>query len=60
MYPLKDLLDLRKSPDILWFNPNIHPQFEWDRRLQNLEKAADHYGLKLIKEGECREDYWKD
>ena len=60
MYPLKDLLDLQKSPDILWFNPNIHPQFEWDRRLQNLEKAADHYGLKLIKEGECREDYWKD
>lgn len=60
MYPLADLLELGKSPDILWFNPNIHPQFEWDRRLDNLAKVADHYSLNLIREGACLEDYWKN
>ena len=60
MYPLKLLTSQGIEPDCFWFNPNIHPQFEWDRRLENLQKACDSYGLKLIREGEsCEEDYWR-
>ena len=59
MYPVDFLKESGRELDLFWFNPNIHPQFEWNRRLENLQKAADHYGVKLIAEGECREDYWK-
>ena len=60
MYPLKLLTSQGIDPDCFWFNPNIHPQFEWDRRLENLQKACDHYGLELKKAGEaCEEDYWR-
>ena len=59
MYPQKFLLDEGTAYDMLWFNPNIHPQFEWDRRLENLQIAADHYGVQLFREGVCLEDYWK-
>ena len=59
MYPQEVLKDEGTSYDMLWFNPNIHPEFEWNRRLVNLGKAADHYGVKLITEGICMEDYWK-
>ena len=53
-----------KDIELFWFNPNIHPQFEWERRLENLHKAADHFGVELIEEGgqghiDCREEYWK-
>ena len=60
MYPLKLLTSQGIEPDCFWFNPNIHPQFEWDRRLLNLQKACDSYGIKLLKEGvACEEDYWR-
>lgn len=59
MYPQEVLKEEGTVYDMLWFNPNIHPQFEWDRRLENLSKAADHYDVKLITEGICMEDYWK-
>jgi len=58
MYPQSVLHEEDTKYDLLWFNPNIHPQFEWDRRLDNLRKAADHYGNTLIAEGICMEDYW--
>ena len=60
MYPQEVLKGEGTVYDMLWFNPNIHPRFEWNRRLQNLNKAADHYGVKLISEGICMEDYWKE
>ena len=59
MYPQSLLQDEGTPYDLLWFNPNIHPQFEWDRRLENLQKAADHFNVQLIRQGECLEDYWK-
>lgn len=60
MYPLKFLTSQGIEPDCFWFNPNIHPQFEWDRRLENLQKACDSYGLKLVREGvSCEEEYWR-
>ena len=59
MYPQSFLHDEGISYDMLWYNPNIHPEFEWNRRHENLQKAADHYGVRLISEGECLEDYWR-
>ncbi|MBO7426083.1 MAG: epoxyqueuosine reductase QueH [Clostridiales bacterium] len=59
MYPQKVLQSDNISYDMLWFNPNIHPEYEWNRRLVNLRLAADHYGVKLHEEGVCMEDYWK-
>jgi len=44
---------------MVWYNPNIHPEFEWNRRLENLHKAAEHYGVSLIEIPGYMEDYWK-
>ena len=60
MYPLDLLLTNAKDFDCFWYNPNIQPQFEFDRRHENLQKACDHYGVKLISVGtECMQDYWE-
>ena len=60
MYPVDLLLKDDRDIDLLWYNPNIQPQFEWDRRLENLGKVAEHYGVKLITVGDaCEEEYWK-
>lgn len=58
MYPVDYLLSNDVDLDLFWFNPNIHPEFEWNRRLENLRKVADHYKLDLIETGDCREQYW--
>ena len=58
MYPQSVLHEVGTEYDMIWFNPNIHPEFEWNRRLENLQKAADHYNVKLIREGGCLEEYW--
>jgi hypothetical protein len=59
MYPLNLLTSDGRDLDCFWYNPNIQPQFEFDRRHENLVKACDHFGIKLISEGDkCMEDYW--
>ncbi len=59
MYPLDLLTSGGHDLDCYWYNPNIQPQFEFDRRHVNLEKACEHFKIKLISEGtECMQDYW--
>ena len=59
MYPLDLLISEGRDLDCFWYNPNIQPQFEFDRRHENLAKACDHFGIRLISEGDkCMEDYW--
>ena len=58
MYPQQVLKDQGIDYDMLWFNPNIHPEFEFNRRLENLRLAASHYDVTLHEEGICMEDYW--
>lgn len=58
MYPVDMLLKAQRDLDLYWFNPNIHPEFEFNRRLENLRKVASHYDVTLHEEGECQEDYW--
>lgn len=59
MYPVDFLLSQGTELELYWNNPNIHPEYEWNRRLENLNKAADHYNVKLIAEGDCQEEYWR-
>ncbi len=59
MYPLDLLLSEGRDLDVFWYNPNIHPEFEYNRRLENLKLAADHFKVPLIKgDDECEEEYW--
>ena len=61
MYPVDMLLEQGTNLDLYWYNPNIHPEFEWNRRLENLRKCADHYKVDLIEGGdECMQDYWEE
>lgn len=61
MYPVDMLLESGKELDLFWYNPNIHPEFEWNRRLENLHKCADHYKVNLIEGGdECMQEYWEE
>ena len=58
MYPVDTLLESGRELDLFWFNPNIHPEFEWNRRLENLKKAADHFNVELITREGFMQDYW--
>lgn len=58
MYPIKSLLEETKDITMYWYNPNIHPEFEWNRRYENLIKVSEYYGLSLIKQDGFMQDYW--
>lgn len=47
-YPLKKLRADGIEPVGYFFNPNIHPYKEWDRRLASLKDFAEKTGMKLI------------
>lgn len=59
MYPLHLLTEGGRDLDVLWYNPNIHPEFEWKRRLENLHIACDNYNVKLIEIEGFEEEYWR-
>ncbi len=59
MYPIKSLLEENVQLSMYWYNPNIHPEFEWIRRLENLQKVSDYYGLELITQEGFMQDYWE-
>lgn len=45
---------------VLWYNPNIYPQIEHDKRLDNLKKLISSMGLKdisILEEDYAPEDY---
>jgi predicted adenine nucleotide alpha hydrolase (AANH) superfamily ATPase len=51
MWPLAQLREDGVDVTLLYANPNIHPEVEWERRLESLETAADHYACPLIVDG---------
>lgn len=53
LYPLKELKDGGWTVHGFFYNPNIQPYQEWQRRLAALNNVASHHGLPLI----VREDY---
>lgn len=47
MAPLELLLAAERDCELFFFNPNIHPDVEWQRRLDNAATAAEHFELPL-------------
>ncbi len=60
MYPLSELvLDENIETEMFWYNPNIHPEFEWNRRLDNLKIVSKFYNLNLNIADGYMEDFWR-
>jgi len=56
LYPLKSLLSKGIDVKGLWFNPNIHPEEEYNRRLDSLGRLKDLWALDI----EFIDHYGKD
>lgn len=63
MYPVEKLISAGYLPTIYFFNPNIFPQAEYQRRLEELKKLCSKKNLELVVAEEEHEkwlDYIKD
>ncbi|MDD2458277.1 MAG: epoxyqueuosine reductase QueH [Eubacteriales bacterium] len=58
-YPLDVLIhEEGLRPLLFFYNPNIHPRVEWQRRRDNLQKLADLRGLNVLVETDYAENEW--
>ncbi|HZK28993.1 MAG TPA: epoxyqueuosine reductase QueH [Clostridia bacterium] len=60
MWPLERLLEEGIDVTLFFFNPNIHPRIEWQRRLENAAKVADHYDVPMIVRGCSMSEAWRE
>lgn len=51
LMPIVHLRDEGWEPALFFFNPNIHPAWEWERRLDALRLAAARLDVPLVEEG---------
>lgn len=58
-WPVKSLRDEGFEVDAYFFNPNIHPQAELDKRLENMEKMAQLHQVKLYSSSLSEEERWR-
>ena len=56
-YPVLQLKEMGYEVILYFYNPNIYPQNEYQRRLDELKKLAEKYDVPLIIE-ETSYDYW--
>ena len=52
LMPIVHLRDEGWDPVLLYYNPNIHPDWEWERRLDAIRTAAETLDVALMEEGE--------
>lgn len=45
--------------DAYFYNPNIHPQAELDKRLMNMRRMAELHHVKLFEDNQSREEHWR-
>ncbi len=57
-WPLQQMLAENILPVIYFYNPNIHPAVENQRRLENLERVATTKQLPCISDPLCDPDPW--
>lgn len=58
-YPLQMLIaEEGLRPLLFFYNPNIHPQVEWQRRRDGLQQLAALRGLKVLVEADYAENEW--
>lgn len=56
-YPVLQLQQMGYEVVLYFYNPNIYPDEEYQRRLEELKKLSQRYSIKLIIE-ETSYDYW--
>ncbi len=59
-WPLSVLPEEGFDVTLFYFNPNIHPRFEWHRRLLNLQKLGGLRGVEVIASEDFEEQKWRD
>jgi predicted adenine nucleotide alpha hydrolase (AANH) superfamily ATPase len=59
VFPLAQLREEGIVPDGVFFNPNIHPVEEFQRRQENVEKLAGIKGLKVSYFDDFRQGVWE-
>ncbi len=60
MWPLKSLLESGIDVTLFFYNPNIHPEMEWKRRLENANRVAEHFNLRMYVESENDSFNWRE
>lgn len=58
-WPVEALRSEGFDVDAYFYNPNIHPQAEHDKRLENMRKMAEIHQVKLFVDGESMEAHWR-
>ncbi len=58
-YPLDLLRELGYEPIVFFFNPNIHPKEEYDRRLKELVRYTQKQKIELIIEEENPQNWFE-
>lgn len=59
-WPVSELIAQGHQLTLFYYNPNIHPRFEHQRRLQNLRIVAENWQLPLIVSDEYGEELWTE
>lgn len=57
-WPVSELRNEKLEPVIYYYNPNIHPHFEWERRLENVKKLGEIKAVGVLFEKDYREEKW--
>lgn len=57
-WPVKSLLEEGFSLHAFYYNPNIHPRFEQERRRGNAEKLMQHQGIPFHADNAYMEEVW--
>lgn len=58
-YSIEKLISLGFKPVLFWYNPNIYPMEEYEKRLCELEKYAQKLSLELIVPEQKHDDWVK-
>ncbi|MBQ3310952.1 epoxyqueuosine reductase QueH [bacterium] len=58
-YPIQHLIDLDYSPVVYFYNPNIFPRAEYNKRLEAQIKLCEYYNCELI-QGEYSPEKYVD
>lgn len=58
-WPLENLLERGIVPQLYFYNPNIHPLAEWQRRYESMIDFAAHHELTLHVSREWDESVWR-
>lgn len=57
--PVRDLLQEGYAPTLYYYNPNIHPIEEWEKRLEGVRQLAALLRLPLLVEEGCTPEEWR-